>query len=302
MGTKRLRPTVLSKIVIILLLSLGGPRMVFGAEDAGKSQQVKGYAFIREGFVLDGVDGRITHAEGSEDRWLFAADVDISDGRGVIKAGREIELLPSGTLEQMTAQIGEGKGSAGVRLWAIVTRYSNRHRLSGGGREEDVSLCKEFFDKNFLFAWYFIPMGGVGGEPGETEGEEKAQHEEATDEDDSIIPVDVMALLKPKRMVNLARLKKLDVEGDMMLADRTGFVVSDESGKVFNLDGLGRNVEGVSFRLLGCEVLERVEANSAASPYRQRYRAAGRITKYKGEFYMLLQRAVRTYTHGNFAR
>jgi len=264
--------------------------------------RAKSYAFIREGFVLDGVDGRITRAEGSEDKWLFAADVDISDGRGVIKAGEAMELLPSGTLEQITAQVEEGKGGTGVRLWAIVTRYSNRHRLSGGGREEDISIHKEFFDKNFVFAWYFIPMGGVREERSETEVGEETGEEPAPDEADSIIPADVMAMLKPKRMVNLARLKKLDIKGDVMLADRIGFLISGERGGVFAIDSLGRNVEDISFRLLGCEVLERTESDSARSPYRGRYRVAGRVTKYRGEFYMLLQRAVRTYSHGNFAR
>jgi len=292
-----------AKKAIILMVSLAGVAVVFGAEGDVQVKQAKSYAFIREGFVLDGVDGRITRAQGSEYRWLFAADVDISDGRGVIKAGEAIELLPSGTLEQMTAQIEEGKAGAGVRLWAIVTRYSNRYRLTAGGLE-DVSLRKEFFDKNFLFAWYFIPMGSIREEQSEAEDKEEAKQEEVTEEEveDSIIPADVMALLKPKRMVNLAKLKKLDIKGDVMLADRIGFVIAGERGKVFAIDGLGRNVEDVSFRLLGCEVLERTEADLARSPYRQRYRVAGRVTKYKGEFYMLLQRAVRTYNHGNFAR
>jgi len=290
------------KTAVILTLSLAWG-MVFGAEQDIQVEQAEAFGFIIEGFVLDGVEGTITRDPEDKDRWFFAADVDISDGRGVVKAGQKTELLPSGTLEQMTALIEQGQSSADVRLWAIVTRYSNRYSLNTGEGEE-VSDHKEFFDKNFLFAWYFIPMGGVRHQPDETESEEEAEHAPATDEEpeDSILPADVMAMLKPKRMVNLAKLKKLDIEGDMMLADRTGFVVSDEKGRSFKLDGLGRNAEGVSFRLLWCEVLERTEANLARSPYRQRYRAAGRITKYKGEFYMLLQRAVRTYSHGNFAR
>jgi hypothetical protein len=289
--------------IIILILSLTGSITAFSAEQDMQAEQTKIYPFIREGFVLDGVEGTVTRSAGGEDRWLFTADVDISDGRGVIETGSRMEFLPSGTLEKMTAQIEQGQTSADVRLWAIVTRYSNRHSLSDG-EQAQASDEKGFFDKNFLFAWYFIPMEGVRRQPGETEGSEEAEHAPAASEEpeDSILPADVMAMLKPRRMVNLARLKMLDVEGDMMLADRTGFLISGEGGKLLKLDGLGRNVEDVSFRLLGCEVLERTEANLAGSPYRQRYRAAGRITKYKGGFYMLLQRAVRTYNHGNFAR
>ncbi|MHC5060908.1 MAG: hypothetical protein ACYTFK_07480 [Planctomycetota bacterium] len=292
-----------AKIAIILILSLLSCVVgVFGADQEVPGQRAKRRVFVREGFVLDGVPGRLTRAKGSEDKWVFAADVDFSDGKGVIKAGELIELLPSGTLEQITAQIEEGKDGTDIRLWAIVTRYSNRNRLSAN-ELEDISLHEDFFDKNFLFAWYFVPMGGIRTEPTETEGEEKAEPQEATEKkEDSIIPADVMAKLKPKRMVNLAKLKKLDIQGDMMLVGRTGFVVQGEQGKVFVIDGLGRNVEDISFRLLGCEVLERTEANLAGSPYRQRYRVAARVTKYKGEVYMLLQRATRTYSHGNFAR
>lgn len=290
-----------AKTAVMVILSLAGGLTAFGAEKAPQARGAKTFGFIREGFVLDGVEGSVTGTPAG-DRWFFAADDDISDGRGVIKTGQKTELLPSGTLEKMTAQIDQGQTSVDVRLWAIVTRYSNRHCLGGTGQDKP-SDDKEFFDRNFLFAWYFIPMGSAEARPDEIESEPQAEREaEETDEEDSIIPADVMAMLKPKRMVNLAKLKKLDIEGDMMLADRTGFLVSDERGKVFKLDGLGRNVEDVSFRLLGCEVLEQMEANSADSPYRQRYRAAGRITKYKGGFYMLLQRVVRTYSHGNFAR
>ncbi|HIJ67369.1 MAG TPA: hypothetical protein HPP87_01360 [Planctomycetes bacterium] len=290
-----------AETAVILILSLTGGMRAFGAEETTQARDAKTFGFIREGFVLDGVEGTVTRSPAG-DRWLFAADDDISDGRGVIKAGCKTELLPSGTLEKIEAQINRGRASTDVRLWAIFTRYSNRHRLGGTGRDKP-SDDKEFFDRNFLFVWYFIPMSAAESRPDEIEDETEDQRKaEATDEEDSIIPDDVMAMLKPKRMVNLARLKKLDIEGDMMLADRTGFIVSDETGRSFKLDGLGRNVEDVSFRLLESEVLERVEADLAYSPYRQRYRAAGRITKYNGGFYMLLQRAVRTYSHGNFAR
>ena len=254
--------------------------------------------------MFDGVEGMVTRADEKKDRWLFTPDVDVSDGRGIIKAGQPIELLPSSTLEKITADIEEPKAATAVRLWATVTRYSNRYLLTGSVLE-DISFHEDFFDKNFLLAWYFIPMSAIEEPQSKTETDESAAEAPAPakqSQEDAIIPVDVMAMLKPKRMVNLAKLKKLDITGDVMLADRTGFVVSDQSGKVLKMDSLGRNVEDISFRLLPCEVLQRTERNLAASAYRQRYRVAGRVTKYKGEFYMLLQRAVRTYNHGNFAR
>ena len=35
---------------------------------------------------------------------------------------------------------------------------------------------------------------------------------------------------------------------------------------------------------------------------RQRFRVSGIVTTFRGNTYMLLQRATRTYSHGNFAR
>ena len=75
--------------------------------------------------------------------------------------------------------------------------------------------------------------------------------------DDSIIPADVMKMLKPKRVVNLAKLTDLvDAEHNVILADRTGFIVDDQAGRAFQLDAFGRKVEGISFRLLPCEVFQ----------------------------------------------
>lgn len=293
-----------TKILTIVILSFGACGAVLGAEQNARAEQEKPFPCLREGFVFDGVEGMVTRADEKKDRWLFTPDVDVSDGRGIIRAGEPIELLPSSTLEKITADIEGPKAATAVRLWATVTRYSNRY-LPTRSALENISVHKDFFDKNFLLAWYFIPMSAIEEPQSKTETDESAAEAPAPGEqsqEDAIIPVDVMAMLKPKRMVNLAKLKKLDITGDVMLADRTGFVVSDQPGKVLKMDSLGRNVEDISFRLLPCEVLQRTERNLAASAYRQRYRVAGRVTKYKGEFYMLLQRAVRTYNHGNFAR
>jgi hypothetical protein len=80
-------------------------------------------------------------------------------------------------------------------------------------------------------------------------------------------------------------------------------VIIDDSAKVFTIDGLGRNVDDLHFRLLPCETLEATEKSLVETPIvRQRFRVSGVITMYKGQRYMLLQRATRTYSHDNFAR
>jgi hypothetical protein len=140
-------------------------------------------------------------------------------------------------------------------------------------------------------------------QPKPKDTEDKPSEPATEPKEESIIPADIMKKLRPKRVVNLAKLKKMvEVEGDVTLTGRTGFVVGDEKAKIFSIDAIGRNIEDISFALLPCQVLEHTEQKLAENALRQRYKVAGTVTKYKGRYYLLLQRAVRTYSHGNFAR
>jgi len=263
-----------SVILILVVLTTG---IVFAAK------QPEGGGLLREGFVLNGVEGTIKADK--KGVWFFTADTDISDESVVVLAGKAIELLASSTLEKITTTAGDDF-SAGVRLWARISRYDGR---------------------NFLFAFMFIPLSGFEGtspqvtiEPNTTQ---KESTEPAEQMEESIIPPDVMAILKPKRMVDFGKLKEtMDIEGDVILANRTGFIVGKKGNRTFEVDGLGRNVDGLRLRLLDCEVLERTEQKLAMTTGRQRYRVAGIVSKYKDDYYLLLQRAVRTYSHGNFTR
>ena len=53
---------------------------------------------------------------------------------------------------------------------------------------------------------------------------------------------------------------------------------------------------------LGNEVLKWTEYKMEKSANPLRFRVAGIVTKYNGEYYILLQRAARAYNHGNFVR
>jgi len=267
---------------------------------------------LREGFLVSAVNGKLTKAADS-DRWFFIAEVDITDGRGTIKAGEPIELLPSGTLERMTAPAADN-GAIHIRLWARITRYCNRNVLLDklpsrkfanrkAPNKQDLDskfLGENLFNRNFLFPIYFVPLSTID------QAEDRKDRTGDTDssDDESIIPAEVLEQLKPKRVVNLAKLDDtLETEGDVVLADRTGFVVIDDGTKMFTVDGLGRNVDDLHFRLLPCETLEAIEKSLVETPIvRQRFRVSGVITMYRGQRYMLLQRATRTYSHGNFAR
>ena len=298
----------MAKILTILILSLATAGQAFGAGRAenqnARIRQPKPFPFITEGFALVRIEGTVTRTD-EGGKWFFAADKDITDGRGLIAAGSAIELLPSSTLEKIASYAGQ-QTSAAVRLQAWVTRYSNRNLLDAEVLDKDA-FEKLLFDRNYLFPTLFIPM--TQRQLPQTEADKTAQADEPRDSAadksnaERIIPADVMKMLKPKRVPNLAKLKEvLETESDVAIVDRTGFIIAEKEGKVLKLDGLGRNVENISFRLLPCEALERIEKKQSRAPGRQRFRVAGIVTKYKNDYYLLLQRAVRTYSHGNFAR
>ncbi|RKY08768.1 MAG: hypothetical protein DRP66_03800 [Planctomycetota bacterium] len=266
---------------------------------------------LREGSMVSAVNGKLTRTPGL-DTWFFTAKVNITDGRGTIKAGEPIELLPSSTLERMTA--GADQKEIYVRLWARVIRYCNRNVLIDklpskkfvnrkAPNKQDLDskfLGDNLFNKNFLFPIYFVPLSNID----ETEEQKDRTGDAGNSDDDSIIPAQVLKRLKPKRVVNLAKLDgMLETQGDVVLANRTGFVVIDDTAKMFTIDGLGRNVDDLHFKLLPCETLEATEKSLVDTPIvRQRFRVSGVVTVYKGQRYILLQRATRTYSHGNFAR
>ena len=267
---------------------------------------------LREGSMIKAVDGKLTKAAESN-TWFFTAEVNITDGRGTIKAGNPIELLPSGTLERMTSLAADDE-AIHVKLWARITRYCNRNVLIDKlpsrkfanrkvQNKQDLDskfLGDKLFNRNFLFPIYFVPLSTID----ETKEQKDRTGDTGNSEDDSIIPAEVLERLQPKRVVNLAKLDvMLETKGDVILANRTGFVIIDDSAKVFTIDGLGRNVDDLHFKLLSSETLEATEKSLVETPVvRQRFRVSGTITMYKGQRYMLLQRATRTYSHGNFAR
>ena len=83
---------------------------------------------IGEWCMGSAVDGKLTTAAGSN-TWFFTAEVNITDGRGTVKAGEPIELLPSSTLERMTSLPADNDEAIHVRLWARIIRYCNRNVL-----------------------------------------------------------------------------------------------------------------------------------------------------------------------------
>ena len=294
---------------VIIYISILAIAADLWAQVPGKSKVTPDYLPLRDGHVYSGVEGTLTKAQDG-DKWFFAADVDISDTRGIVKAGQAVEMHPSSTLARIIEN-AEDKSQIDIKLWARVTRYCNRNVLLDNlpsrkfinrkvelkGELDKKYLDEHQYNKNYLFAMYFIPMTRQI-EPEVKPGKETKPKE------DSLIPEDILKQLKPKKVVNLAKLKEaLETETDVVLANRTGFVTIDDENKIFKIDSLGRKLDNLSFRLLDCEALESTERNLFENPMvRQRFKVSGIVTTYKGQNYMLLQRTVRTYSHGNFAR
>jgi hypothetical protein len=143
-------------------------------------------------------------------------------------------------------------------------------------------------------------------EPNQTK---EAIPQSTADEPENVLemPPEIMKRLKasktirPKRPGRRAATNKSWPAQDSILADRTAFLAKQDNGlPVFVLDALGLNARPVSLLLLPCEVLELTEQRQAAVPERLRFKIAGFITTYKGKNYLLLQKATRIYSHGNF--
>lgn len=284
-----------NKLPIFILVLIAGTVAAFAADRPGK-------AVVQDGFVLAGMDGKLIAAD-NNDVWLFEFDSDISDGKGRISAGTRVELLPSATLEKLTAD-ARNRSAANYRLWGRITKYKGR---------------------NFIFASYFLPLSKVRPKPQQQQQQVDTTINEPNDT--LVIPEEIVNKLRTSRIVPAEQLRQspnatkgawksgtaLELRQDFILADRTGLIVSRPNREIkpakrdtrydsFVLDALGRNVRQASFWLLPCKALEQTMQLQSREPDPLRFKVAGIVTRYKGEHYLLLQRATRVYSHENFGR
>jgi hypothetical protein len=227
-----------------------------------------------------------------------------------------LELLPSSALEKMTADKKMRK-TAAFRLWdSRVTKYRGR---------------------NFIFPNFFLPLGKAKkppqkqDSPTDTVSEPEPRRELAVDDPNDVLamPREIIEKLRARREKTtiskqpIADSNEISVEEsqlateeeklpdaqrytrsfDSVFLDRTALLVKeDESRFIFVPDALGRNVQKLSLHLLPCAALELTELKQADEPDKVRFKIAGIMTKYKGKNYLLLEKATRTYSHGNFGR
>ena len=224
---------------------------------------------VRDGFVLDGIDGKITTENG---KWFFTVFEPLTDGKGVLDPKIAVAILPSSMLEKFASTFSKEKNS--YRLWGKFTKYGN---------------------KNFVYMSYFLPV---------TEAAEPKPTADVNDTNEvKIIPDEVLLLLKPKRIISLAELKKpIGTEADGILTDRTGFLRQTKDGDYFGFDGMGRNIDLLQLPLLECAELESMVSQQKQISMPLRFNISAIVTRYQGKRYLLLQRATRVFSNGNFAK
>lgn len=281
-------------IHLILILFIG---VVATASESGV-ELIKETPLLRDGFVMNGVDGSLIGPD-SNDVWFFKLASDVNDYRTTVKVGTKLELLPSLVLEQMIAHRNIHTTSM-YRLWSgRVTKYKGR---------------------NYIFPNFFLPVSKAKKPPQEkdnpTEAATKPEsgRELAVDDPNDVLamPPEIIEKLKLERSAPSVQRSANDTESgtqqiarstNSVLVDRTGFLVKRDDGRlIFMPDALGRNVQNLTLNLLPCAVLELAELKQAADPERERFKVTGIMTKYKGENYLLLEKATRTYSHGNFGK
>ncbi len=312
----------MSKIPVLLVLALSAS-VVFGASGFDTTITPKP-PLLRDGFVLRGVDGRLSGPD-SNDAWFFEIASDVNDYRAVLEAGTKLQLLPSSALEKMIAD-SKMRSEVTYRLWnGRVTKYKSR---------------------NFIFPTFFLPLSPVKKpkprtivrpkpgkqiKPVKTPPAKERQFEPIVRDPNDVlnIPLDILEKLRARREEmatrappivdsvrvsvdepNLASEAEETPEpehysqgADSVFVDRTAFLVAqDDGGLAFALDALGRNVQQLSLHVLPCEVLELTEFKRSAELEPVRFKIAGILTKYNDQDYLLLQKATQTYSHGNFGR
>ena len=228
---------------------------------------------LRDGHVILGARGAIHRVE--NEKWVFVPAEPLTDGRGTIDKDTPVELLPSKTLEKMTGILQSDQDTLGVWMTARVTLYRGA---------------------NHLYCVHFVPTRTAQSTPPEAL--------QPTDPNEpSILPEHIRQRLRPDIVLDLDKLPKmLEGDRDVAMVDRTGYFTGTPGHRTFVLDGFGRKIEGLSFRVLPDMVLQRTEKVLDASPNRMRFRISGVVSRYGEQYCLLLQRAVRTYTHGNFSR
>ncbi|MBN2182541.1 MAG: hypothetical protein JW715_11565 [Sedimentisphaerales bacterium] len=253
-------------------------------------------ALLPDGLMLESLAGNLNGPD-SNDCFFFEPLEDITDKNVIVKAGTKLKLLPSATLEKIIADANQ-RSISRYRLNVRVTKYKGT---------------------NYLYPSYFVPIS----EPQtseQTSPDKTAPAKGAPDKtnlndanDILTMPPDILEkfeaakarMAKSGQRISdsngISAGKQNPPASDSALIDRAAILVEQKNGEFILVpDTLGRNVPRVSLILLPCEKLELAELEQSTQPEPMRFKIAGITTKYKNNDYLLLQKATRIHSHGNF--
>lgn len=288
-------------VAVVLILVLAGAG--FGAQPVvGKS--------LPEATVLNAIDGKLLHVD-ANDTWWFELTAEIKSDTYRVPAGTRFMLLPSGTLEQLIADVND-RFTPAYRLSAQVTRYQGA---------------------NFLLATYFLPLSKFKSDEPQDGGQRAEDGTVDLPTDPELgVPPEILEKLKNRRPIRGPLRKPSEDQTaerpaaylGRMLVNRVGLIEAEdvEAYKRRSVEALqdsrihastlprlhfipyalGWNVSGIRYELLPCGALEQAQQLQRGSIEPIRFNVAGLVTRFRGRQYLLLQRAAPVYNYGNFGR
>jgi hypothetical protein len=234
---------------------------------------------LADGLFLQGVDGRLVRDD-VNDVWLFDLTNDVNVPGAQVSAGTELPLLASTPLESMIDDSND-RVQPLYRLSVLVTRYEG---------------------KNYLLPMYYLPLSRLT-EPNEARPEAGKPAGTGVEPNSALpIPGEITEMLKNRRPLRAQQrqVSPETTEVSRMLVDVVGFIERRQDRVVFVPDAMGLNVSGKEYQLLPNAMLEQAQKLQAGTPDRVRFSIAGLLTDFKGKQYLLLQRATRAYSFGDF--
>lgn len=243
---------------------------------------------IYEGFMFSGAEGEVSF-DRSKNNWFFILSRDVNDSFIRIEENTQFPVLPSAALERLCVDVNE-RVEPTYRLWGRVTQYKNR---------------------NYVFPAYFFSLARVknsekpvASERPEAAGDKQERQVRINEPEDSIvIPKNILKKLSGRSFVRQEQVREeFEVEADTIISDRMAHLEETSEGNiVFVLDSLGRNASTVRLKALPSQALEYAQRIQESEPEDIYFRISGLLTKYKGDYYLLLQRAARVYGYQNFS-
>jgi hypothetical protein len=260
------------RFILIMTITAVPTVSTFAAED-----------LLRDDYVISGADGQLVEGQGGQ--WQFAFESDLSDGTTMLKAGQSLMLLKSTTLEKMVDDAKQ-RPEARYRLWGKVAKFEG---------------------KNYVFPSYFVGLRKLEDIKTKTEDSvavpATAQQVINAPNDIVKIPDEIVSQLATSEVMPAAEAPPaMPLKQDTIFANRVGRIYEEKGKYLFKPDGLGLGVEKGEIELLPCQALEDAMKNVKSAVNPVRFSVVGIMTKYKGQQFLLLQKATRAYSYGNFGR